>query len=319
MSVTPLFIFSLPRSGSTLLQRMLSESSDVATTSEPWLLLPLLSMKYSNGTYADYGYHLAQQGVSSFTKALDTDEAFNEELKALVLRLYDRASSEEATYFLDKTPRYHTLSSSILDLFPEARAIILWRSPLSIVASMMETWAGGAWNLYQYPLDLYSGLESLVKLKRQQRSNVLSITYEELALKPAAVRNKVGSFLNIELHDTENAPPVISGELGDPMQGQYDKISRVPLTKWKKTLNNPFRKWWMRRYLNWIGADRLSAMGYDLDILLNKLDEVPTTKEKLLSDLIRWIYGKAKHGLELGILSQKLSEYRQRGYLTDHR
>lgn len=37
-----IFIVSQPRSGSTLLQRILSAHSQICTTSEPWLALPLL-------------------------------------------------------------------------------------------------------------------------------------------------------------------------------------------------------------------------------------------------------------------------------------
>ena len=42
MSVTPVFIFSLPRSGSTLTQRVLTAHDGVASAAEPWVLLPLL-------------------------------------------------------------------------------------------------------------------------------------------------------------------------------------------------------------------------------------------------------------------------------------
>ena len=41
---TPIFIISLPRSGSTLLQRILTSHESVASASEPWLLLPLIEM-----------------------------------------------------------------------------------------------------------------------------------------------------------------------------------------------------------------------------------------------------------------------------------
>ena len=48
MSIRPIFIFSAPRSGSTLLQRVLAAHTQVATASEPWILLPLLSPLYDH-------------------------------------------------------------------------------------------------------------------------------------------------------------------------------------------------------------------------------------------------------------------------------
>ncbi|MBA3701438.1 MAG: sulfotransferase [Rubrobacteraceae bacterium] len=40
MKSTPLFLLSLPRSGSTLAQRFLAAHDAIATASEPWILLP---------------------------------------------------------------------------------------------------------------------------------------------------------------------------------------------------------------------------------------------------------------------------------------
>ena len=40
-----IFIISPPRSGSTLLQRILNNSSEIETTSEPWFLLHYLGIK----------------------------------------------------------------------------------------------------------------------------------------------------------------------------------------------------------------------------------------------------------------------------------
>ena len=42
MSVTPVFVMATPRSGSTLLQRVLTTYDEVGSTAEPWVLLPPL-------------------------------------------------------------------------------------------------------------------------------------------------------------------------------------------------------------------------------------------------------------------------------------
>ena len=41
--IRPLFLLSLPRSGSTLVQRVLARSPQIATASETWLLMPFLA------------------------------------------------------------------------------------------------------------------------------------------------------------------------------------------------------------------------------------------------------------------------------------
>ena len=42
-----IFLFSLPRSGSTLVQRVLAVHDALITASEPWLLLSLIASKKS--------------------------------------------------------------------------------------------------------------------------------------------------------------------------------------------------------------------------------------------------------------------------------
>jgi hypothetical protein len=47
--------------------------------------------------------------------------------------------------------------------------------------------------------------------------------------------------------------------------------------KWQRTVDNPVRVAWARRYLRWLGEDRLQAMGYSLDSLLDQLRDTPHT------------------------------------------
>ena len=71
-------------------------------------------------------------------------------------------------------------------------------------------------------------------------------------------------------------------------RGNSPRISLKParsiVEKWKNTLRNPLRKWWIRSYLDWLGADRLAVMGYDLDTLLSDLGDVPLAGSYMMSD-----------------------------------
>ena len=66
VSAEPVFLFSLPRSGSTLLQRMLSCHPDIATHSELWFLLPHLDAienKYFQSVYSANSLNNATRGL----------------------------------------------------------------------------------------------------------------------------------------------------------------------------------------------------------------------------------------------------------------
>src|SRR3712207_7451790 len=68
--LTPLFLFSLPRSGSTLAQRILAAHEPIATASEPWILLPYLYTLREHGVYAEYNHRILVQAVEDFCAVL---------------------------------------------------------------------------------------------------------------------------------------------------------------------------------------------------------------------------------------------------------
>ena len=39
-------------------------------------------------------------------------------------------------------------------MFPDAKVIFLWRNPLAVVASIVETWTKGKWNVDRWQGDL---------------------------------------------------------------------------------------------------------------------------------------------------------------------
>ena len=121
MTPQPLFLLSLPRSGSTLVQRVLATHPEVATAAEPWVALPQLYATLGRGVYAEYGYGPSTRAIREFAEALPgRRDAYDEEVRAFLLRVYGLAGGD-ATYFLDKTPRYHLVAGELLTLCPTPR------------------------------------------------------------------------------------------------------------------------------------------------------------------------------------------------------
>ena len=302
-SQIPIFLFSLPRSGSTLTQRLLATHEEIATASEPWILLPYLYTLRDRGVYADYAHNLAVEAIEDFCRLMPGgQEGYLSELREFVLRLYAKASDGSTSFFLDKTPAYSLIAKEVMQLFPEGKFIFLWRNPLAIVSSMLDTpWTtqAGEWNIYDNELLLFEGLEGLVEACRRHRSMVHVVRYEDIVANPYGELAKIFGYLELP-YDPSNLDRFwavkLEGKYKDPFgTNLYERVSTEPLEKWKNTLVNPIRKAWCRRYLRWIGAERLALMGYDFNELLAELDSVSPSLRWLGSDIRNIGYGQARH------------------------
>jgi hypothetical protein len=293
---SPLFLLSLPRAGSTVVQRVLAAHEGIATASEPWLLLPQLYARRLEGIYTEYGQLQSTKALADFATALPGgEEEYAAELRRFVSRLYDRASTEGTVYFLDKTPRYYLVVEELFRVFPDARFVFLWRNPLAVLASIIETWAHGKWSFGWWRMDLFEGVAALTGAYGRHAEQAHAVRYEDL-LDPASVAwPDLFAYLHLpfdpgaleRFQETD-----LGGRMGDPTGQRFSgSLSTEPIERWKATIANPFRKAWCRRYLRWMGRERLAVMGYDLDALLVELAALPSGTHLMLSDLIRAAYG----------------------------
>jgi hypothetical protein len=290
MSIRPIFLFSISRSGSTLIQRILAAHDGVATTSEPWLLLPHAYTLRPRGVDAEYVHPLLVAAIEDFTAELPAGgEDYRDELREFALRLYGKAAGEDATHFLDKSPPYCLVAEEIIGLFPEAKFVFLWRSPLSVLASMIDTW--GPWRPTLMSSDLFTGLPRLLEAREANRERSHAVRFEDLVAGDEAEWRSLTEYLEIEFEPRalrEFSRVELNGRMGDPTgRHRYTTLSAQPGEKWKRTLANPLRRAWARRYLRFLGAGRLAEMGYELDRLLAELDAQPISFESFGPDLGR--------------------------------
>ena len=295
MSVRPVFVLSLPRSGSTLLQRMLATHPEVATASEPWVLLPQLYALRERGAVAEYGHRTAARAIADFSDALPGGRAaYLAEVRRSVTALYEQAAGE-AAWFLDKTPRYHLVVDEIMALFPDARFVFLWRNPLAVAASMIESFGHGHWNLDRYDVDLHGGLDRLIAAHERGDPRTVAIRFEDLVADPVAGTRTVFELLDLDpaMASAESfAGTSLNGRMGDRTgTASYTEISGEPVDRWRGTMANPLRKRWCAVYLRSLGPERLGAMGYDFDELARDVAGLRARPAGVASDAARRIYG----------------------------
>jgi len=322
-NLRPIFLFSLPRSGSTLCQRIIGSHPDVATVNEPHFLIPMIYSMNDMEVRSTYNHYYSAQAIQDFCNYLPNGEKdYLSELHEFALNLYSKAADHKVKYFLDKTPKYHLIADDIIRLFPEAKIIYLWRNPLSIISSMIETWGGGNWNVFHFKIDLYQGLENLIKSYKKYEGQVYSFQYEDVLLDPVDTWRKLFGYLELAFDPsvlTRFSKVQFTGRVKDPNSSmpEFQSVNPTPLYKWKAVLNTPLRVAWSRKYLRWIGEERLSIMGYDMRTLLADLNSLPVSLHHFPQDLYRMPMGEAYHVMELQLIKQKYLSWRsgQRIYM----
>lgn len=317
-NVKPIFIFSLPRSGSTLLQRMLGNHHLIHTVSEPWILLPLFDLINYHGTFSEYSRHNTSLALKDFYHHLPgAEEHIYKEIRSFCLSLYSTICFKEkktAKYFLDKTPRYHLVIDKICHAFPDAKFIFLFRNPLSVVSSMLLTEPKNVWSLYFFNIDLYKGLENLICFQTKYSASSIKVNYEDLVENPTHELRQIYEYLEINDADYAinlHANQFLAGRMGDQIipykENQFNLNS---INKWETVINNPVRRSWCRHYLKWIGKERLNAMGYNMESLEIKLDELDVSVDRQsFNDIYRILFGIFYSTFEFTIVKQNLKNF----------
>ena len=264
----PVFIFSLPRSGSTLLQRLLASHSEICSTAEPWILLPYIYARKKEGLLSEYSHLLGFKAHNEFIENLPRkDEDFNLLFRQFVHGVYDKQCMNKESYFIDKTPRYYLIISEIAEIFPEAKFIFLFRNPAHVFASIIATFGKGRLNLLHVNrLDIQAGPDALARGYRLIGEKSYKLQYEDLVREPGRYVNEVFDYLDLK-HEPEVLnnfnKTKLDGSMGDPTgTKKYSSVSTDSLLTWKEVINSLVRKRMLINLLASIDDSTFMLHGY---------------------------------------------------------
>lgn len=269
-----IFLISQPRSGSTLLQAILSNNPQVATVSEPWLLLPFSHFHASKDIRTPYNFSWASIAFRDYFEKYIPQPRLNQLLKDTLNQLYQPAFRDGATYFLDKTPRYYLILPFIRALYPKARIIILKRDPLLVLHSIIKTWKIETLKrMINYKVDLLDAPRLIHQFLQNNQDDALTyvISYEDLMAEPEKNIRAIYQWLEIPYEAS-----VLDYEKNDKYQGIYGdpvKVKQVgrlsPDHKVQAVQFEQLRPLWKafyQAYLHHLGKDFLKEYGYEPDI-----------------------------------------------------
>ncbi len=276
------FVIGAPRSGSTLLTRMLGAHSRLVARPEPHLLTPLAHLGlYDRVDRAPYDAVQASQALRSFVADLPGGEAeYLEALRAFVATLYaGHLGAQPDALFVDKTPAYALILPFLEKLFPAAKYVVLTRNPLAIWDSYAASFFAGDYasaQAFNPILERY--VPAIADFLRRRAVPLLHVRYEDLVQEPEARVAELHAFLGIE-HQGDTVEygdhPLQGTGLGDPLGVQKNKRPVTgSLDKWKEGAAEGDNAAFLRARLAALDPDDLHTLGYDADALRADLDGV---------------------------------------------
>lgn len=321
---SPIFVFSLPRSGSTLLQRILSGHDQISTVSEPWLLLPLEFMNKKTGTLSVYSHVTSQKAISDLISKLPNgEEDFNLLKKNFISSVYEKLCMNNEKYFLDKTPRYYLIIDEIFKLFPDAKFIFLFRNPVQIFSSIVSTWGNGRlYKMYGYESDVIDGFELLSKGYEKYKGKSIAVNYENLVNDNTTVINEITNYLGVGQmvkNNMNEGVPSLKGRMGDPTGTQeYKSVSSNSLNKWKETIRKSFiRKYYIKKCLKQINSSSLSTQGYSMSTIISDINSLKCKISFwIIKDFLDLLYSKLVLKLKLNLFSKNIYLWFKKGYIS---
>ena len=202
MAESPIFIVGCPRSGTTLLRDLLRAHPRLTFPGETHLL-PDLYQGYGDPQSERQAIRLAAKmlemgSVPTWGLQLEPSSFANDRsYRALASRLYEAwALSENKPRWGDKTPPYVTKIPVLLQIFPDAKIIHIYRDGRDVALSWLKH-TYGPHNLFTAARDwnimVGAGRRAGIRLSPE---TYLELRYEALIAAPAETMKRVCAFLD---------------------------------------------------------------------------------------------------------------------------
>ncbi len=230
--VAPIFIIGLPRTGTTLVDRILSSHTDVVSAGEL-------------NTFAGLIKDLAQ---TTSNKVLDVDtlnKVIDEDLAGLGLNYFEatRKLARGAARFTDKMPLNFFYAGLIHKTLPNAKIVALRRDPTDSCLSNFRQLFSTNYSYYNYSLDLgdtatyYRGFDKLMSHWRRvlPADRFMELHYEDIVHHQEKQTRRLLSFCGLTWDDAclrfhENTAPVSTASSVQVRQPLYSGS----IGRWKK-------------------------------------------------------------------------------------
>ena len=280
-----LFLIGSPRSGSTLLARMLGAHSAIHAPAEPHLMTPLADLGfYGTVEKADYDPIISQRAARELVGDLPRGESdYLDALRAYTDTLYERLLEPSGRKFLlDKTPAYALVLDFLAKLYPKARYVVLTRHPMAVWSSFVDSFFDGDHEVahaHNPLLERY--VPAIARFLREAPVPICHLRYEALVADPAAELEPMCAFIGIPFeagmidYGSQGGTQPARG-LGDPTTvAQESRPTTRSVGKWAEEMaGDPDRIAQAQRILGALVDEDLKAWGYSRAQIAAELDGI---------------------------------------------
>ena len=196
-SAEPIFVFGMPRSGTTLVERILSSHPQVIAAGELQNFGMAIRRAWGSRTPL-----WLDPDISARARQVDWQQVGSDYLAST------RHVTGHTTHFIDKLPHNFLYAGFIACAFPNARMICLRRHPMDTCLGNFRQWFGEHLPYYNYSFDLLDTGRYYVLFDRLmahwQRvfpGRILEIQYEALVDSPETVSRRLLDFCDLPWND----------------------------------------------------------------------------------------------------------------------
>ncbi|MCB9674124.1 MAG: sulfotransferase [Alphaproteobacteria bacterium] len=283
------FVIGAPRSGTTLLMRMLNAHPDIYTRPEPHLLTPLAHLGYyAHVDKASYDPYQAAMSAKQYVADLPNGEAdYLEALRAYSDTLYGKMLEPSGKrYFVEKTPAYALVLPFIAKLYPQAKYVVLTRHPFAIFSSFAKSFFDDDWEAaHEHNPILERYVPAMARFIREAPVEHVHVSYEALVSDPEAHLQRICAHAEMPFDagmvEYGNTKLEVEG-LGDPIGVNADtRPNTASLDKWALGVKgNAKRIDLLKRSIDRIFDEDLETFGYTRETLWNALETVDADAAK---------------------------------------
>jgi len=277
------FLIGAPRSGTTLLARMLGAHSQIHGRAEPHLITPIAHLGYFGKVQkAPYDPNNVEQAIREIVAEIPRHEAgYLDALRAYTDSIYGQLmelAPPGKRLFLDKTPAYGLVLPFLTKLYPGAKYVVLTRHPLAVLSSYVESFFDGDYRvaLAHNPV-LQRYVPELARMVRDRPVPHVWVRYEDLVKEPEAQFRRVCDHLGVPFEERA----ISYGESGEAFKGLGDPTGVArhtrPVTssvsKWAAEIaSNPDTLALVSGVVDELDPADLATLGYPRDAIVAQLE-----------------------------------------------